>query len=358
MKRQSYNTILVPHDSSELADSVLPEVLSIVSAFSPKVILVQVVDSLFQINAKLAPTVVIGAKIKEWGTNYRIGKSKFLIVEADEYNNNFMSYQPNLTIVTNIDIDHLEFFKDLEHIEQSFEDFLVKTKETVVANMLDPHVAEVVKWSMKKSSIEVMDFNKIDVNFELEVPGDFNISNAKAAFQIGLLLGIEPSQMIKSLNSFTGIGRRFEKIGEKDEQIYYSDFAHHPREVFVTLEAAREKYPDKKIGLIFQPHLYSRTKLLFDDFVDVLQRAPIDQIIITDIFASRENDPGNIGSPMLVKATDKGTVRYVPTVEEALNRMRSDKSDRSDKIGLDRMGVVILMGAGDIDAKTRKYLKK
>lgn len=306
-------------------------------------------------DAQLDPTVVIGAKIKEWGTNYRIGKSKFLIVEADEYNNNFMSYQPNLTIVTNIDIDHLEFFKDMEHIEQSFEDFLVKTKEVVVAYMIDIHVAEVVKWAMKKSSIEVMDFNKIDVDFDLKVPGEFNIANAKAAFQAGLLLEIEPSQMIESLNSFTGIGRRFEKIGEKDGQVYYSDFAHHPREVFVTLEAAREKHPNKKIGLIFQPHLYSRTKLLFDDFVDVLQRAPLDQIIITDIFASRENDPGTISSRMLVEAIGMGTVTFVSDVEEALRQMKSDKSDG---IGLDQMDVVICMGAGDIDAIARNYLKQ
>ena len=304
-------------------------------------------------DADMDPTVVLGAKVREWGRNYRVGKSKFLVVEADEYNNNFMSYHPNLTIVTNIDADHLEFFKDFEHIEQSFEDFLVKTKDTVIANMADSHVAEVVKWAMKKSAIEVMDFNKVMVDFDLKLPGEFNIANAKAAFQAGLLLGIEPGRMQESLNSFTGIGRRFEKLGEKKGIEYYSDFAHHPREVAVTLEAARQKFPTQKIVLIFQPHLYSRTKNLFDDFVDVFKKALVDQIFVTDIFASRENDPGDISSRMLVENTNMGTVNYIPTVEEALIQMRSD---RSDKIGIDQNMVVIVMGAGDIDQKSRKFL--
>lgn len=306
-------------------------------------------------DADMDPTVVLGAKVREWGRNYRVGKSKFLVVEADEYNNNFMSYHPNLTIVTNIDADHLEFFKDFEHIEQSFEDFLVKTKGTVIANMADSHVAEVVKWAMKKSAIEVMDFNKVMVDFDLKLPGEFNIANAKAAFQAGLLLGIEPGRMQESLNSFTGIGRRFEKLGEKEGIEYYSDFAHHPREVAVTLEAARQKFPDQKIVLIFQPHLYSRTKNLFDDFVDVFKKASVDQIFITDIFASRENDPGDISSRMLVENTNMGTVNYVPTVEEAFNQMRSDKSD---KIGIAQNMVVIVMGAGDIDKAGREFIKK
>ncbi len=302
-------------------------------------------------DANMDPTVILGAKVREWGRNYRLGASDYLVVEADEYNNNFMAYRPDLTVVNNIDEDHMEFFKDFGHIEQSFEDFLVKTKETIVANLLDSHVAEVVKWVMKKSGVEVLDFSKVQAEFNLLIPGEFNISNAKAAFQVGLLMGIEPLKVLDSLNNFLGIGRRFEEIGQKNNQMFYSDFAHHPREVFVTLEAARQKFPTQKIALIFQPHLYSRTKILFKDFVDVFKKAPVDQILITDIFASRENDPGDISSRMLVENINMGTVDYIPTVEEALIQMRSDK------IGLDQNMVVIVMGAGDIDSITRKYLK-
>jgi UDP-N-acetylmuramate--alanine ligase len=218
-------------------------------------------------DANMDPTVILGAKVREWGRNYRLGSSNYLVVEADEYNNNFMAYRPDLTVVNNIDEDHMEFFKDFDHVEQSFEDFLVKTKETIIANLLDSHVAEVVKWVMKKSGVEVLDFNKVQAEFNLLIPGEFNISNAKAAFQVGLLMGIEPLKVLDSLNNFSGIGRRFEQIGQKNGIIFYSDFAHHPREVFVTLEAARQKFPSQKITLIFQPHLYSRIKLLFDDFV-------------------------------------------------------------------------------------------
>jgi UDP-N-acetylmuramate--alanine ligase len=119
-------------------------------------------------------------------------------------------------------------------------------------------------------------------------------------------------------------------------------------EIFVTLEAAHEKYPDKKIKVIFQPHLYSRTKMLFDDFVDVFLRAPIAGAAIVDIFASRENDPGDISSKMLVDAINMGTISYVPSVKQVLEGVK-------DKVNSDE--VIILMGAGDIDQKTRKYIK-
>ncbi len=307
-------------------------------------------------DAGLDPTVVLGAKVNSWGQNFRVGKSDYFVVEADEYNNNFMAYAPNITVVTNIDVDHLEYFKDFAHIQQSFEDFLIKTKETVVANLLDVNVAETVKWVMKQSGTAVLDFNKItifsankiEVGLALQVPGQFNISNAKAAFQVGLLLEIEPDRIIKSLNNYQGIGRRFEKIGDLNGAEVYSDFAHHPREVFVTLEAARQKFPQKKITLIFQPHLYSRTKLLFNDFVDVLQRAPIDRGVVVEIFASRENDPGDISSRMLVDMINKGTIEYQPTVKDELLQIKSELNENH---------VVILMGAGDIDLTGRRFLE-
>ena len=295
--------------------------------------------------AGLDPTVVLGAKVEEWGRNYRVGKSKYFVVEADEYNNNFMSYHPTITVVNNIDVDHLEYFKDFAHIAQSFEDFLSRTKETVIANLKDTNVAEAVKWSMKQSGITVFDFNKIEAALDLQVPGAFNIANAKAAFQVGLVLGIDPIQIVETLNSFSGIGRRFEEIGMLNKTRFFSDFAHHPREVFVTLEAAREKFSREKISLIFQPHLFSRTQLLFEDFVDVLKRAPIDEVFIVDIFASRENDPGNVSSKMLVDAINIGTVHYIASIKEALEKVNDSE-------------IVILMGAGDIDRVGREFLKK
>lgn len=299
-------------------------------------------------DAGLDPTVVLGAKVDAWGQNFRVGKSDYFVVEADEYNNNFMAYAPNITVVTNIDVDHLEYFKDFAHIQQSFEDFLIKTKETVVANLLDANVAETVKWVMKQSGVAVLDFNKIETNFDLKVPGAFNIVNAKAAFQVGLLLGIDTETILNSLNGYSGIGRRFEKIGSLNGALFYSDFAHHPREVFVTLEAARQKYPNKNLILIFQPHLFTRTKLLFNDFVDVLQKAPINRGVIVDIFASRENDPGDISSKMLVDLINMGTIEYQATVKEALHQIQQN---------LNNNDVVILMGAGDIDRIGREFLK-
>ena len=299
-------------------------------------------------DAGLDPTVVLGAKVDAWGENFRIGKSNYFVIEADEYNNNFMAYSPSLTVVTNIDVDHLEYFKDFAHIQQSFEDFLGKTKDTVVANLQDPYVAEAVKWVMKQSGVTVLDFNKIEANLDLKVPGQFNIANAKAAFQVGLLLEIDPQTIIDSLNNYQGISRRFEKIGTLNGAQFFSDFAHHPREVFVTLEAARQKFPEKKITLIFQPHLYSRTKLLLNDFIDVLQKAPIDRGVIVDIFASRENDPVDINSRMMVDKINMGIIEYQPTVKDGLLQIKSELNENC---------VVILMGAGDIDLTGRQFLK-
>lgn len=300
-------------------------------------------------DANLDPTVILGAKIGEWGRNYRVGKSKYLVVEADEYNNNFMAYSPNLTVVTNIDRDHLEFFKDFDHIKQAFVDFLVKTKEVIVANLADSNVADTVKWVMKNTGVKVMDSAKIEAEFDLKLPGEFNISNAKAAFQTGILLGIDPEQILKSLNNFSGIGRRFEEIGSLNGAKVISDFAHHPTEMEVSLKAAREKYPDQKIWLIFQPHLFSRTKLLFNEFAEVLKNAPIDGAILVDIFASRENDPGDISSKMLVDEVSMGNVEYIPTVEMALKNIEPALTPKD---------MVIFMGAGDIDSIGREYLKR
>ncbi len=326
--------------------------------------------------AGLDPTVELGAVVNKWGTNYRIKNSEFriqngnrkkensefltpnsefFITEADEFNNNFLVSQPDITVINNLDMDHPEFFKDFQDYTDSFEKFLLQNKGTIVANLADKNVAELMKWIRKHSNSECLDYSKHELTLDLKVPGEFNKLNAKAAFQVGLLLNIEPQIIIKALNEFTGIGRRQEYLGEVyNHTKVYTDFAHHPTEIKVTVDAFREKFPDNKLWVIFQPHMFSRTKALFPDFVKVLRQLPADGVFITDIFKSRENDPGDMNSKMLVEAIQKESavsvpsVLYVPSTQKAIQSIESNLTEKD---------VILFIGAGDIDKVARKWLK-
>lgn len=307
-------------------------------------------------DASLDPTVELGAIVPKWGTNYRIGKGEYFVAEADEFNDNFLSFTPNITVVTNIEMDHPEYFKNFDELKESFIRFLMQTKQIVVANINDPNVSEVIKTAMKlppqdgqkyldrNENVQYLDYSKNEINLKLKVPGEHNKLNALAAFQVGLLLGLEPSTINHSLSTFTGIGRRFEYIGEFNGAQIYSDFGHHPTEIKITMKAAREKFGDKKIWLIYQPHMFSRTKYLFDDFVKVFKSIPVDQTIITDIYPSREVDTGLVKSWQLVESIKKEGVQY-KSPEELKETLHKDIKEGD---------ILFFMGAGDIDTLARK----
>lgn len=295
-------------------------------------------------DAGLDPTVELGAIVPRWGKNYRVGKSKYFITEADEFNDNFLFSIPNIAVVTNIEMDHPEYFQDFEAVKESFQKFLVSTKEAIVANISDPGVASVLKILMKETGVKCFDYNKNEINLNLQIPGEFNKQNAKAAFQVGLLLGLTPIQIIKSLSDFTGIGRRFESIGNLKGAAVYSDFGHHPTEIKTAMEAALEKFPKTHIWLIFEPHMFSRTKALFDDFVKVFQNLPVFQTLIMDIYPSREVDTGLVSSEELVMTIDKSNVDYVK--KEDLEKILKSEVRPED--------VIFFMGAGDIDRIARE----
>ncbi len=295
-------------------------------------------------DAGMDPTVSIGAIVLEWGANYRVGKSKYFITEADEFNNNFLVSHPDITIVTNIEMDHPEFFKDFESYKDSFYRFFLQTKQSIVGNLEDPAVAELLKDLMKETKVSCFDFTKCELNFPLKVIGKHNVKNAQAVFQTGILLGTDPGVIQKSLMSFSGIRRRFEKLGEYQGSIFYSDFAHHPTEIKVTTEAIREEFPNKKIWIIFQPHMFSRTKVLFDDFTKVFKDLPADKITITDIYKARQSDTGDVNSEMFAGAVNKNNFEYIP--EGELENEVREKSKGFD--------MVVFMGAGIIDQIGRK----
>ncbi|MFA5933348.1 MAG: cyanophycin synthetase [Microgenomates group bacterium] len=301
-------------------------------------------------DAGLDPTVELGAIVPEWGTNYRVGQSQYFVTEADEFNDNFLTSHPDITVVTTIEMDHPEYFKDFETYKGSFGKFLGQTKEKIIANLSDKGVTEVLALhtgSHSRCVGTVINYSKILIDFPLKIPGGFNILNASAAFQVGLALGIEPKIIKKSLEKFTGIGRRFEYLGETRGAKIYSDFGHHPTEIKLTLETARMEFPEKKITIIFQPHMFSRTKALFDDFVNVLKKAPVDEIFILDIYPSREVDTGLVTSKQLVEAINETNVIYIPE-NKILEKVESEP---------EKYDILFFLGAGNTHNLAKELLK-
>jgi UDP-N-acetylmuramate--alanine ligase len=296
-------------------------------------------------DAGLDPTVVLGAINPEWKKNFRVGETKYFIVEADEFNDNFQFFTPEISVVTNIEYDHPEYFKDFTSYKRSFQNFLYNSKSQIIANLQDPGVEETVGGSYSNSFFKpVIDYSQVIVEFPLKVIGEHNRLNATAAYMAAKSVGINPKIIKESLENFTGIGRRMEYIGTFKGAKVYSDFGHHPTEIKITIKAFREQFKDKRIILIYQPHMFSRTKALFDDFVKVFKALPVDLSIIADIYPSREVDTGLIKSWQLVESIKKVNVIYQSPEELKETIHKEIKAE----------DVVIFMGAGDIDSLARK----
>ena len=298
-------------------------------------------------DAQLDPTSILGAIVPKWKTNFRVGNSKYFVIEADEYNDNFLPLKPDISVVTNIEMDHPEYFENFDAYKESFKKFMLQTKSTIVANLLDSGVAEVLKNAMKENATTSVDYSKNDLEVDLKIPGEYNKLNALAAMQVGLLLGISPQIIKNSLSSYSGIGRRFEYIGQFKGAKVYSDFGHHPTEIRETLKAAREKFPGNRIIVIYQPHMFSRTKFLFDDFIKVFKEAPVDEIFIMDIYQSREIDRGEINSKQLVDAVGKNTVKYIGSPNQTLEKLKPE---------IKKGDIVFFMSAGDTDKLAKELV--
>ncbi len=304
-------------------------------------------------DAQLDPTVELGTIIPRWKANYRVGKSKFFITEADEFNDNFLASHPNLVILTNVEMDHPEYFKNYAAYKESFLKFLYQVRGKIIANLSDLGVREVLEIFQKNKdkplNPEIIDYSNTEINFPLRVMGSFNKLNASAAMQVGLSLGIDPTAIRSSLMSYTGASRRFEYLGEFKGAQIFSDFGHHPTEIKVTIGAAREKFKDHRIILIYEPHMFSRTRALFNDFIEVLKNLPVNQVMLMDIYPSREIDTGLVSSKQLVEAIKNPLVAYIGSGEEA---------EKFIKLSIRKDDIVIFMGAGDIDKLARRLVVK
>jgi len=319
--------------------------------------------SLILTGAGLDPTVMLGTKIKEFGnSNCRVGESKYLVIEADEWKASFLNYSPNILTLTNIEREHLDYYKDLRHILETYKKLLEKLSRPgiLIANKDNENINKVIgedfKTSKKIRWYSINEEKASKIKNILKVPGEHNVYNALAAFKTCKELDIKDNDIYSTLSDFKGVWRRFEitkGMTEKNKEItVVNDYAHHPTEIKATLEAAQERFPDKKIWVVFQPHQKKRTKLLFDDFVKLFREEFPDKLIITDIYevSGRDQEEGITSEKLareINKSTDKEAV-YIPD-NSKLTEFLSNNLEGGE--------VVIIMGAGDIYELAEKFKK-
>ena len=308
--------------------------------------------------AQLDPTVMIGGTLPLLGSGYRVGHGDTIILESCEYCNSFLSFFPTVAVILNIEADHLDFFKDLEDVEHSFRAFADRVPENglIVANADDANTMHTLEgetrpvltfgleqgevhaanlaWHNGLPSFNVIYRGEVFTHVELRVPGEHNVKNALAAAAASIALAVSPQAVSEGLNAFRGAGRRFEHKGTFHGAEIYDDYAHHPGELQALLSAARA-LGYERIICAFQPHTYTRTHALFDDFVEVLKEP--DLTILAEIFAAREVNELGISSKDLAQRIPGS--EYYSTLPEVTQRLRE----------LARPGDLILtVGAGDI----------
>jgi len=314
--------------------------------------------------AKLDPTVIVGTKVREFnnftphlptsrdgaGSNCRMGESKYLVIEADEWQASFLNYSPKIIILTNIEREHLDYYKNLSHILNTYRKYLRRlSKEGIlIANKDDKNVYKLAKENKKLKvifySLKQKETGK--VKKVLKIPGTHNASNALAVLAVAKVLNISDRVFLKALSKYKGTWRRFEEkkaiIGNKKITII-SDYAHHPTEIKATLAAVKEKFRKRKIFAIFQPHQYQRTFFLFDEFVKSFNLA--DEVILTNIFDVVGRETEKISKKVSAQELADNIKKQGKNCHFIANFR---KIPQFIKKRLKSNDIVLIMGAGDI----------
>lgn len=297
-------------------------------------------------------TAFIGGIANNFNSNLLLGKGKdnIMVVEADEFDRSFLKLHPNISIINSIDADHLDIYGDKKHLVQSFNDFAQLTEEKVIVKEgLDIHTDRGIRFGFSdrndyrahiiRSEKGVTDFviNAEDTTTAIQLPmaGRHNVLNATAAFIAARNIGIPATDIAEALTSFKGVRRRFDIRVNNEKHCYIDDYAHHPEEIRSCLTAVRDSFPEKRITLVFQPHLFSRTRDFMDEFASVLAMA--DELILLDIYPARELPIEGITSEALLNKVN------------ASNKKNCQKSELIDLIDREKPELLITMGAGDID---------
>jgi len=320
------------------------------------------------------PTIIVGGKVAVFDSNAVSGEGDIIIIEADEYDRTFLRLTPVLAVVTNIEAEHLDIYRDVEDIKEAFLQFatavpffgaaILCIDDENVRSILGQVHRRVLTYGMtRQATVRAADIEQHGAvshftvfhgeqrlgTIELHAPGLHNVQNALAAVAVGLELDVAFDRISEALGRYTGVQRRFEIKGEVGGTLVVDDYAHHPTEIVATLAAAARGWPDRRVIAVFQPHLYSRTRDLLDDFARAFDNA--DTLVITDVYGAREEPIEGISGQILAeRATRHGhrDVHYVPDkvdLPKYLVRLSSDND------------LVITMGAGDVWQYGNAFLK-
>jgi UDP-N-acetylmuramate--alanine ligase len=348
------------------------------------------------------PSFLLGGESVDLGTNAWAGEGDEIVVEADEYARAFLEYRPAIAVITNVEFDHLEYYGSIEAYEDAFRQFmqrvppdgviiacgdgrrlpalamedypatveiyrLIRQTERTSARPWDDRRIEMqvgnpapiaeppapTWWAADVgiadaggSMIEVFRSGEYIGRFTLAVPGEHMAENALGAIAAGHRLGVPVQAMQSALTSFRGARRRFEFVGEARGITAIDDFAHHPTEIRVNITAARGRYPGRRLVVVFQPHTYSRTSYLFDQFTECFKEA--DRLFVLETYASRETPEAGLGAEDLANAVKSPPCDYVRTAEDAADRLLAE---------LRSGDVLVTMGAGDVDRVGRAVIE-
>ena len=326
------------------------------------------------LEAKLDPTIQVGATIPAIDGNYRVGKSDYFVLESCEYSESFLSFYPKAEIILNIDNDHLDYYKNIDNIRNAFVEFvkLLPDDGILVYNGDDKNCEHISKYTKAKSltfginsssnfvaknisydkngfpSFDVYHNNTFYKTIKLSIPGKHNVYNALSCIALCNEFGIDKTVIKNALLKFTGAGRRFEYLGEVNGAKVYDDYGHHPTEITAVANALKNKHYNHS-WVIFQPHTYSRTKSLLDDFAKCLTN--FDNIIVTDIYAAREKDTLGVSSKDIVNKIDSlgRKAYYISNFDDIIDFVKRN-AQKDD--------IIITQGAGTITNVGHRLVKK
>lgn len=323
--------------------------------------------TLLLLEAGLDPTFIVGGVMANLGTNARAGSGKYFVIEADEYRNTFLALRPAIAVVTNVEFDHPDCFPSLRFVRLAFGEFVDNIREggaLVACN--DDAVAHAIGASFHANGGRLMLYGHnagdglawraVDIHandrggvsftavhegepagqVNLRVPGDYNAVNALAVLTVASALGIDREVARTALEAFKGTARRFEVLGDVDGIVVIDDYAHHPTQIRNVLRAARQRYADRRIIAVWEPHTFSRIKALHDDFMTAFDDA--DRVVVLPIYAAREPNDPTLTSSILAAGIAHPDVIAMSTLEEAISQLNAQA-----KAG----DVFILMGAGN-----------
>ncbi len=313
------------------------------------------------LGAGVDPTIVVGGEVSAWDGNARVGSSKYFVAETDESDGSLVKHTPKFGIITNIELDHIDYYKSLEQLVETFATFAGQCEITIgsadceivreqikptLTYSIDPtrtadYTAREINYRPDGTSAKIYEFGELLGTLELQVLSEHNLSNALAAIAVGRKIGLDFPKIAANLVNFDGAKRRFELRGYQNDITFIDDYAHHPSEILVTLSAARLRVGDKRrVVAIFQPHRYTRTLEFLTEFAQSFKDA--DLVVITDIYSAGEANTGVISGEQVVAEIAKyhPNVYYQPSIESVVPFLTQN---------LQPSDICLFLGAGNLN---------